>query len=398
MSTPGDAAPTGPLSDVRVLDLTSVIMGPFATQILGDLGADVIVVEDERGDTNRSMGPGPVAELSGVSLNLMRNKRSIGLDLKRPEGRQAFLRLAETADVFVTNLRPGPLGRLRLSYDDIRLVRPDIVFCQAQGYPTDSDQADAPAYDDIIQSASGIGDLFARQGHEPSLLPTLVADKVCGLTIANAVMAALHHRDRTGEGQRVEVPMIDVTRAFVLVEHGAGAIPEPPLTEAGYQRILSKERRPQQTADGWINVLPYTDDHYRSLFRIGGRDDLVDDPRIETRASRIENSETLYRDVAAILRDGSTQQWLERCAREGIPAARAASLDELVEELPIEHHPVAGDYRFIPHPVRYSATPPSLRRPAPTVGGDSDAVLGELGYDIETIRRLRDEGTLFSGT
>lgn len=392
--TPSHQA-NGPLDGVRVLDLSSVIMGPYGTQILGDLGADVIVVEDESGDTNRSMGPGPVPELSGVSLNLMRNKRSVGLDLKRLAGRDAFLRIAATADVMVTNLRPGPLGRLGLDYEAVREVRPDIVFCQAHGYPSDSGQADAPAYDDIIQSASGVGDLFARQGHEPSLLPTLVADKVSGMTIANAVLAALFHRTRTGEGQRIEIPMIDVMRSFVLVEHGAGGIAEPPQSAAGYQRILSKERRPQPTVDGWINVLPYTDEHYRSLFRLGGREDLLDDPRIATRASRIENSETLYRDVATILRTGTTAVWLERCDREGIPAAAAASLDDLMAPLPIAQHPKAGAYRQIPHPVRYGATPASVRRAAPTVGQDGREVLAELGLTDTEIDALAADGALF---
>ena len=387
----------GPLEGIRVLDLSSVIMGPFSTQVLGDLGADVIVVEDRRGDTNRSMGPGPTPGLSGVSLNLMRNKRSIGLDLKVPGGRTVFLDLAARSDVVVTNLRPGPLGRLRLTYDDVRAVRPDVVFCQAHGYPSDSADAERPAYDDIIQSASAIGHLFERQGHPPSLLPTLVADKVAGLTIATSILAALHHRTTTGEGQRIEVPMVDVMRAFVLVEHGAGAIPEPPVDDAGYRRILTAERRPQPTADGWINVLPYTDAHYRALFETGGRDDLLDDPRIATRESRIANSPTLYRIVAEILVKRSTDEWLTFCDREGIPATRAASLEDLVATLPVSEHPVAGTYRVIPPPVRYSVTPPSVRSPAPLPGQDGRDVLAELGYDDTAIEALVADGALFEG-
>ncbi len=385
----------GPLDGVRVLDLTSVIMGPFATQTLGDLGADVITIEGRRGDTNRSMGPGPEPGLSGTSMNLMRNKRSVGLDLKDDTGRAAFLRLAATSDVLVTNLRPGPLGRLGLAYDDVREVRPDIVFCQAHGYPSDDERADAPAYDDIIQSASGIGELFARQGHEPALLPTLVADKVCGLTIASAVLAALFHRTLTGDGQHIEVPMIDVMRSFLLVEHGAGAIPEPPQTEPGYQRILTPERRPQRTADGFINVLPYTDDHYHHLFRAGGREDLLDDPRIATRASRIANSDTLYREVATILADRTTEAWLAFCQEHAIPCTRAASLQDLIDDLPLDEHPTGGTYRRIPPPVRYSATPTSVRRPAPLMGRDGREVLAEVGYGDDELDRLEQAGVLY---
>lgn len=387
---------TGPLDGVRVLDLTSVVMGPLSTQMLGDLGADVITVEDRSGDTNRSMGPGPVPGFSGVSLNLMRNKRGIALDLKQPDGRQAFLDLAAESDVVITNLRPGPLGRLGLAYDDVRAARSDIVFCQAHGYPSDSPKANAPAYDDIIQSASAIGDLFAQQGHQPSLLPTLVADKVAGLTIASAVLAALFHRASTGEGQHIEVPMIDVMRAFVLVEHGSGAISEPAVGEAGYPRILTPERRPQQTADGWINVLPYTAEHYQSLFRAGGRDDLLNDPRIETRGSRIANSDTLYREVATILAEDTTERWLALCEEEAIPAARSASLAELVEELPTAEHPTAGTYRVIPPPVRYSATPAAVRRPAPTIGQHNREVLSEVGYSEETLDSLEARDILHS--
>ncbi|MDX2381458.1 MAG: CoA transferase [Acidimicrobiia bacterium] len=393
----GDGNSDGALAGVRVLDLTSVVMGPFATQMLGDIGADVIAIEDRRGDTNRSMGAGPTPDLSGVSLNLMRNKRSVGLDLKDSRGRAAALRMAESSDIMVTNLRPGPLGRLGLTYDDVRAVRPDIVFCQAHGYPSDSADADAPAYDDIIQSASGVGDLFARQGHEPALFPTLVADKVCGLTIVSAVLAALYHRSITGEGQRIEIPMIDVMRSFVLVEHGAQAIPEPPIGPPGYERILTPERRPQHTDDGWINVLPYTADHYRRLFRLGGREDLVDDERIRGRAARIANSDSLYRDVAAILGQRTTEQWLELCREEGIPATRAASLEDLVDELPLAEHPTAGAFRVIPPPARYSATPAAVRRPAPTPGEHGREVLGEVGYDDAELDDLARDGVLFGG-
>lgn len=388
-------AAAGPLVGVRVIDLTSVIMGPVATQTLGDLGAEVVSIEGRRGDTNRSMGPGPVPGLSGTSMNLMRNKRSLGLDLKQEAGRAAFLRLAATSDVVVTNLRPGPLGRLGLTYDDVRAVRPDIVFCQAHGYPSDSDKADAPAYDDIIQSASAVGELFARQGHRPALLPTLVADKVAGMTIVSAILAALYHRALTGAGQHIEVPMIDVMRSFVLTEHGAGAIAEPPQSEPGYQRILTPERRPQQTVDGWINVLPYTDEHYHHLFRAGGRDDLLDDARIATRASRIANSDSLYREVATILAGRTTAAWLDFCDEHAIPCTAAASLQDLIDELPLAQHPIAGPYRQIPPPVRYSATPASIRRHAPLTGENGREVLAEAGYDEAELDELEGAGVLY---
>ena len=393
------ATPTapGPLSGVRVLDLTSILMGPLGTRSLGDLGADVIFVETAAGDRNRSMGPGPHPELSGIALNLLRNKRSIALDLKHPRGRQAFLDIAATCDVVVTNLRPGPLERLELGYDAVRSVRSDVVFCRANGYPSSSEQANAPAYDDIIQSASGIGDLFQRAGQQPTLIPSLVADKVCGMAIANAVLAALYHRAMTGQGQSIEIPMIDVMRAFVLTEHGSGAIPEPPMAEAGYPRILTPERRPQATADSWINILPYIPEHYVALFTAGGRRDLIDDERFGSRQARSENTDSLYHEVAQILPQRTTAEWLQFCGEHGIPAAEAASLDELVDALPVAEHPVTGSYRVIPPPERFSETPPGVHRPAPLTGEHSREVLAEIGYDDTTLDELEAAGILGAG-
>lgn len=377
----------GPLHGVRVLDISSVVMGPLATQILGDLGADVITVEDPKGTLSRVMTPGPVPQLSGIALNLLRNKRNVVLDLKDPEDRARLLGIAATVDVVVTNLRPGTLGRLRLTYEDVAEVRPDVVFCQAQGYPSDSPAADAPAYDDVIQAGSGIPDTFRRQGGDPVLVPTLVADKVSGLTIAYAVLAALLHRERTGEGQRVEVPMIDVLTAFTLVEHAGAATAVPPQGPPGYPRILNPERQPQRTSDGWINVLAYTRENYEDLFHAGGRPDLAEDERIRTARSRITHADSLYRDVAEVLTGRTTDEWLAFCAGAGIPASAVPTLEELVDALPVDEHPLAGPYRVIPQPVRFSASPgPTVRRPAALSGQHTEEVLAEVAAWVATDR------------
>jgi crotonobetainyl-CoA:carnitine CoA-transferase CaiB-like acyl-CoA transferase len=384
----------GPLAGVRVLDLTSVVMGPLATAILGDLGADVVTVESARGDTNRVMGAGPHPYLSGVSLNLLRNKRNIDVDLKSDQGRGLLLRLAAWCDVFVTNLRPGPLARLGASYEDIAAVRPDVVYCRAHGWAGDSPRGAEAAYDDIVQAASGVADLARRVGGEPALMPTIFADKVSGLTIVYAVLAALLHRERTGEGQQIEIPMADTVSAFLLVEHGAAAIPEPPVGPVGYQRILTPERRPQQTLDGWIAVLPYSREHYDLLFALGGRPDLVGDPRYADGRSRIANSDFLYRQVRGILAQRTTAEWLDLLHRHGIPASPVATLDELVAALPEAEHPVAGRYRVIPPPVRFGRTPASVRRPAPLPGEHNEEVLAELGLTAAEISGLQREGVL----
>ena len=382
-----DRGPAGPLHGFRVLDLTSVVMGPLCTQILGDQGADVIVIERPAGETNRVMGPGPHLQFSGVALNLMRNKRSVSLDLKTEEGRAALRRIIPTCDVLVTNMLPGVLARLGVTYPEVAALRPDIVYGQSQGFPLDHERADDPAYDDIMQSATGIADAVRRVNGEPGLVPTLVADKVCAFILAQAVTAALLHRARTGEGQHVEVPMVDAMRAFTLVEHGAGAIAEPRTERAGYPRILTPERRPQPTSDGWINILPYSQVHYDRLFTAGGRDDLVGNPAYADGRARIANSAMLYRAVRGIVAQRSTEEWLEFCSRLNIPVSRVVTLEELVDDLPIVDHPVAGRYRYITPGARLSQTPQTLRRHAPTVGEHTAEVLDEVDREAARVPR-----------
>jgi crotonobetainyl-CoA:carnitine CoA-transferase CaiB-like acyl-CoA transferase len=382
---PEAAAPaSGPLAGVRVLDLTRVIMGPLATQVLADQGADVIIVEAAGGDTNRVMGPGPHPELSGVALNLLRNKRSISIDLKSPQGREIAHRLTATCDVVVATMRPQALVRLGLDYATLSLIKPDIVYCQAQGFPLDGPQANEPAYDDIIQAASGVSDMMERVWGHPALLPTIFADKVSGLVMAQAVTAALFHRQRTGEGQHIEVAMQEATSAFLLAEHGSGAIAEPPvafdgLPAAGYPRILTAERRPHPTKDGQVHLFPYLPKHYAAIFAEAGKPDADNDPRYADQRSALRNSDSLYRDIRAIAPRHTTQEWLDHCRAAGIPATRVATLQDLVDLLPVRKHPVAGTYRVIPQMARFSTTPGTLRRSAPLIGQDTEEVLAELG-------------------
>ncbi len=384
------------LEGIRVVDLTSVVMGPYATQILADLGADVIVIEDRNGDTNRSMGGGSYAGLSGVSLNLMRNKRSVGLDIKSADGYVVLQKLIATADVFVTNLRPGSRKRAGLTYDDIRSTRSDIVYCAAAGFPVDGQRADAPAYDDIVQAASGMGDIARRAGLPVSVAPTIMADKLSGMAMAQAITAALFHRLRTGEGADVTMAMTDVMRSFVLVEHGAGRILEPPVGPAGYPRVLDPGRRPQRTTDGYISVLPYERHHYQALFTVAGREDLAADERLATRESRLEHSPALYQEVAAIIATRTTADWMSVLPGVGVPCTPIATLEDLIDDLDVAVHPMAGSYRVVP-PIVAPLIPADevVRRPAPLHGQHNREVLGELGYTREEIDALAAGGTLF---
>jgi crotonobetainyl-CoA:carnitine CoA-transferase CaiB-like acyl-CoA transferase len=386
--------PPGPLDGVRVLDLTSVVMGPFATQILGDLGAEVIVVEGIRLETNRVMGLGPHPQLSGVSLNLMRNKRSVRLDFKQDEGRDAVLRIAATCDVVVTNVRPGALTRAGLNYRDIAAVRPDVIYCEAHGYPLGSEREDDPAYDDVIQAGTGVADANRLQTGRPALVPTIFTDKLCGLSIAYAVSAALFRRERTGAGEHIEVPMAATATAFILVEHGAAAIPRPALGPAGYQRILTPNRRPQATSDGWIHILPYSRAHYDALFTEAGRTDLIDPELYESGRSRIRNADHLYAIVQEVMATRTTAEWMAFCVKAGLPATEVTTLHDLVEALPEADHPVAGRYKVIPPPVRFEQAPLQVRRPAPLVGEHTEEVLAEVGYDPAAILGLRASGAI----
>lgn len=376
----------GPLQGIRVLDLTRVFMGPLATQVLADQGADVIMVEAAQGDTNRVMGPGPHPELSGVALNLLRNKRSVCVDLKSDSGRSLVHRLAATCDVVVATMRPRALVSLGVDYDTLSAIKPDIVYCQAQGYPLDGPHANDPAYDDIIQAACGVSDMMERVWGEPALLPTIFADKVCGLMVAQAVTAALFHRQRTGEGQLVEIAMDQTISAFMLAEHGAGAIAHPPIAApgrpaTGYPRVLSAERKPHRTKDGLVHLFPYQPKHYVAIFAEAGVEGAENDPRYADERATLINSDSLYRDIRAIASLKTTDEWLEYCRHTGIPATRVNTLQDLVDPLPLDRHPIAGQYRVIPALARFTKTPTSVRRHAPLIGEHTEEVASELGME-----------------
>jgi crotonobetainyl-CoA:carnitine CoA-transferase CaiB-like acyl-CoA transferase len=386
----------GPLRGVRVLDLTQVIMGPFATQVLADQGADVILVEAGGEEINRVMGAGRHPELSGSSLNLLRNKRSARLDLKSAEGQAAIRQLVPTCDVVVTTMRPRALAKLQVDYETFRQLQPRLIYCQAQGFGLGGERADEPAYDDIIQAATGICDVMERVHGSPALMPTILADKVCGLVIAQAVTAALFNRERTDEGQHVEVAMHQAMTAFMLVEHGDGAMLEPPeqipgLPATGYKRVLSAERRPHPTKDGQVHLFPYLPEHYAMLFGEAGMPDADTDPRYADRRATILNSDSLYRDVRRIAPTRTTEDWLAYCRQAGIPAVRVASLQELVDDLPLASHPVAGDHRVTPVLANFARTPAGVRRPAPLVGEHTDEVLAEAA-DLLARGRARASG------
>lgn len=383
----------GPLTGVKVVDLTRVVMGPFATQILADQGADVIMVEERAGDGVRLMGPGPHPEFSGLALNLLRNKRSVQLDLKSEADRAVVLELIAQADVVVATMRPSALRRLGVDYESVARGRSDLIYCQAQGHPLGSGREEDPAYDDIIQASIGVPDIVNRVWGEPGLLPTIFVDKVCGIVIAQAVSAALFSRSQTGQGQHIEVAMQEAMTAFMLAEHGSGAISEPPTPQegreaTGYPRLLTPERRPHPTRDGWIHMLAYQAKHYRILFTAAGVEGAEDDPRYADTRAAILNSDSLYRQVREIAPQRTTQEWLDFCREHGIPATEVRSLQDLVDGLPLAAHPVTGQYRVIPRLARFSGDAENpVPRPAPRIGEHTDTVLRSLENSSATVDR-----------
>ena len=374
---------TGPLAGLRVIDLTTVVMGPLAVQVLGDLGADIIKVEDANGDLLRQLGGGPHREMSGMALNLLRNRRSAQLDLKDETDRAVLFSLLDAADVVVTNLRPMSLERAGLTYEDVSIRNPRVVYCQAAGYAPDSPSANRPAYDDIIQAGAGVSDVLFRLNGETGLFPTIMADKVSGLMITTGVLAALFHRERTGVGQQVIVPMHDTVRWFLLAEHLAEAATVPPYGRPGYSRMLTRNRRPHRTKDGWIAVLPYTNTNWLDLFAAAERPELATDPLFMTVGARVKNADAVYRELGVMMGLRSTNEWLALLDELGIPAGPVRTLDELIDELPVATHPVTGPYRHNTNPLQFSVTPTSLHRFAPMLGEHGTEIRSEVGKASE---------------
>jgi len=390
----------GPLNGVRVIDCTTVVLGPWAGQQLGDLGADVIKVEPPDGDTTRQLGPMRNPDMGAFYLAVNRNKRSIVLDLKQEAARKVLLRLAERADVMLHNYRPRAARRLGLSYEMFRAVNPGLVYVGTYGFRAAGPYADKPAYDDIIQAASGLASLQSALVGEPRFVPTIVADKTSSMTLLAAVLAALYHKARTGEGQEVEVPMFESLAAWIMVEHLYGETFVPPIDTVGYKRVLSPHRRPFKTRDGHLAILPYTDQNWRDFFTIAGRPDLLDDPRFKTLGSRLRHIDFLYGELAAIALTRTNAEWLAELDRHNIPGMTVNSLDTLLRDPHLEatgfwqlvEHPSEGGMRLPGIPAAYSKTPADIRRLPPRLGEHSLEVLRAAGLDPEEIEALLATG------
>jgi crotonobetainyl-CoA:carnitine CoA-transferase CaiB-like acyl-CoA transferase len=389
---------SGPLAGIRVLDLSTVVMGPYATQILADLGADIIKLEPPEGDVMRHVGPMRNPGMGHLFLNANRNKRSIVLDLKQPAARDAALRLAETVDVLVHNVRPQAVTRLGLDYEAVAAVNPRIVYVAAVGYGAGGRYAGKPAYDDLIQGASGLASvIMAASGGEPRYVPATIADRTVGLYVANAVLAALVCRERTGRGQSVEVPMFEVFTQFVLGDHLGGLTFDPPAGPAHYARLLTPHRRPYATADGHLCVLIYNDKQWQSFFRLIGEEERFrTDPRFASHSQRAANIDAVYGLVGEIMRQRTTAEWVELLEAGDIPVTPVNTVEDLLEDphladagfFKIVDHPSEGRLRIMDVPSTWSAGQPEQRLPAPRLGEHTAEVLREAGLSDTEIAAL----------
>jgi len=399
-----DGAAAGPLAGIRIVDMTTVLMGPYATQTLADYGADVVKVEPPEGDLVRQIGPARHAGMGPIFLNTNRGKRSICLDLKKPEGREALLRLAADADVLVYNVRPQAMARLGLSWEEVSAVNPRIVYAGVFGYGQDGPYADKPAYDDLIQGACGLPHLIARAGDgTPRYVPTALSDRVVALAAVGAIAATLVNRERTGRGQRVDIPMMETMTGFVLGDHLGGLTFEPPLDAGGYGRQLSPDRRPYRTRDGYVCALVYNDKQWNAFLAAIGREDLPKkDPRFAGFAARIANIDHVNAELARIFETRTTAEWLALLEAADVPVMPMNDLQGLLSD---PHLAATGFFRTVEHPsegrirdmrvaATWSATQPAPSRLAPRLGEQGAEILREVGFDDTRIRELIERGAV----
>ncbi len=392
-----------PLAGLIVVDMTTLAMGPLAAQTLGDYGADVIKVESPAGDPFRNALPTRSPGMGHPFLQLNRNKRSLCMDLKAPAARDALLRLIARADVLISNVRSAGMVGLGLDYDSVRAINPGIIYCAAYGFSEQGPYAGRPAADDTIQALSGLVSLQSRATGAPQLTATVVADKAVGLMLVNAVLAAVIQRMKTKQGRFIEVPMFEAMVAFVLPEHLGGESYVPAEGPTGYNRIINPMRRPFETADGYLCVLPYTTPQWHRFFHMIGRDDLMADPNLADPVLRNARLEELYGLIADAMPRRTTKAWVADLLVADILFGEMNSVEDLLQNEHLaavgmftEHdHPTEGRIRLMRHPVRGAGdSMTGLHRLPPQLGQHTREVLLELGFEPAQIDVLLRAGSV----
>ncbi|HCY47633.1 MAG TPA: CoA transferase [Alphaproteobacteria bacterium] len=375
-----------PLDGVRILDLTSVVYGPYATQILGDLGGDVIKIEPPKGDDVRNIMPAPVDGISALFSGLNRNKRSVCLDLKTAEDLAIFRAMISGADMLVHNMRPAKMRRLGLSYDEVAALNPKIIYGDLVGYGQDGPMADQPAYDDVIQGCSGISGCFVTRSGEPDFVPNIIADKTTGVMAVNLLLAALYKREKTGQGAHVEVPMFETMVSFTFVEQMAGRAFSPALGEPGYERVVSPMRKPYKTKDGHICLLAYNDGHWKRFFELIGRHDLASDPAYATMVGRSKHISKVYEIVEKAMATRRTDEWIKALRSVEIACGPVRTLGEVFDDEHLQKvgffqtitHSTAGDVVFPSPAGRFNGEHLPIRQEPPVLDGHADEVMKQF--------------------
>ena len=384
---------TGPLKGVRVLDLTAVVLGPFATQTLGDWGADVIKIEALHGDTVRNSGVFRHRGMASVFMQINRNKRSVALDLKSEAGRAVLLRLIPTVDVLVSNIRPAGMARLGFGYDTCKALNPKLIYAVATGFGQDGPWRARPAFDEIIQAASGFASAMGSDD-EPHFVPSLLADKLTGMAVVSAICAALFQRERSGVGQLVEVPMLETLAAFNAVDMMGGMSFEPAIGPPGYKRM--RERKPARTKDGWMTMLPYSAANWCAFFEAAGRPELIEELSVNDPVKRNQNIDIVYARMREIALTKTNAEWVELLLRIDVPHTVFTKMTEITEQphmqavglFPLLDHPSEGPIRVARPSTRFSDTPANIRSLPPRLGEHTAEVLREVGFSDNEIAAM----------
>ncbi|WP_292273508.1 CaiB/BaiF CoA-transferase family protein [Marinobacter sp.] len=388
------------LKGVRIVELTTIVLGPMAGQMLADFGAEVIKIEALNGDLARQVEPRSANGESSMFVNCNRNKQSIAVNLKSDEGREIMHRLIREADVFVHNMRMRAISRLGFDAATLHEINPSLIYCSAIGFGSNGPYADRPAYDDVIQAASGIAHLPTYTGAEPAYVPGVIADKVAALYAVNAISAALYNKAKTGRGVELEVPMFEVMSSFVMTEHlAAASFGEE--AKPGYQRLLNRHRRPFRSADGWIAVMPYTEAHWRRVFSEINREDVFEKEWFQNDSTRSGHVGDMYEILAQSMPERTTEDWVATFERLDVPHSRVSSLEDLLSDPHLQAvgffdatDDTFGRVRSVPQPVRVHGANTTTDRRAPLLGENSLRLLAEIGYDEQEVQELVSQGVV----